>query len=126
SQTFFLTTHNHSLKLAAHPKRGRGVYATKTIPANTLVDISPILFFTPEEYQAHGRHTILDHYTYKWQNGSMALALGLGSLFNHSSRCQNVGFIRDFEHSCIKYYTLRDIQPEQELFISYGDHLWFD
>lgn len=25
-----------------------------------------------------GRHTVLDHYTFKWTEGRMALALGLG------------------------------------------------
>jgi tRNA-specific adenosine deaminase 3 len=49
------------------------------MPAYTLLEISPALLFSAEEYEAHGRHTVLDHYTFKWRDGRMALALGLGA-----------------------------------------------
>ena len=52
--------------------------ACREIPAQTLVDISPVLLFNATEYEAHGRHTVLDHYTFVWRDGRMALALGLG------------------------------------------------
>jgi SET domain-containing protein len=54
----------------------------------------------------------------------MALALGLGSMFNHSNK-PNVGFQRDFDNKVIRYTTLREIQPNEELCISYGSNLWF-
>lgn len=47
--------------------------------AYTLLEISPALLFSAEEYEVHGRHTVLDHYTFKWRDGRMALALGLGT-----------------------------------------------
>jgi tRNA-specific adenosine deaminase 3 len=50
------------------------------MPAYTLLEISPALLFSAEEYEAHGRHTVLDHYAFKWKDGRMALALGLGAL----------------------------------------------
>ncbi|KAF9350412.1 hypothetical protein BGX26_011403 [Mortierella sp. AD094] len=104
-------------------QKGRGVVTRKLIPARTTIDISPILLFLSEEYTLYGQYTQLDHYTYRWQGG-MALALGLGSMFNHSNK-PNVGFQRDFESKLIKYTTLREIQPEEELCISYGANLWF-
>ncbi|KAF9585766.1 hypothetical protein BGW38_000851 [Lunasporangiospora selenospora] len=103
--------------------KGRGVVTKSFIPSRTLVDISPILLFPTEEYNTHGQFTQLDHYTYRWQGG-MALALGLGSMFNHS-KYPNVGFQRDFENKMIRYTTLRDIQSGEELCISYGPNLWF-
>jgi uncharacterized protein len=54
------------------------------------------------------------------------LALGLGSLFNHSVRGQNVGWRRDLSNTCIIYTALRDIDVDEELCISYGSSLWFD
>jgi SET domain-containing protein len=122
--TIPLTQHKLTLELRTDPIRGRGVFTRVFIPKNTLVEISPILLFSSEEYAAHGKFTILDSYTYCWQGG-YALALGLGSMFNHDS-CPNVGFIRDIPNSLIKYVTLRDVQQEEELCISYGNHLWFD
>jgi hypothetical protein len=59
-----------------------------------VVEISPVLLFEKDEYQNHGesvylikplrsqsfqgKYTALDHYTFIWPNGRMALALGLG------------------------------------------------
>ncbi|KAF9155544.1 hypothetical protein BG015_009520 [Linnemannia schmuckeri] len=103
--------------------KGRGVVTTVVVPAHTVIDISPILLFPSEEYSTHGQYTQLDHYTYRWKGG-MALALGLGSMFNHSST-PNVGFQRDIDNGLIRYSTLREIQVGEELCISYGPNLWF-
>jgi SET domain-containing protein len=63
---------------------------------------------------------------YKWFHGAVALPLGLGSIFNHSSD-PNTGFMRDQHNRCIRYITLRDIAKDDELCISYGEShkLWF-
>ncbi|KAG2155865.1 uncharacterized protein EDB93DRAFT_1079925 [Suillus bovinus] len=105
--------------------KGRGVYASRIIPSQTVIEVSPVLLFTRTEYDNYGRHTILDHYAFKWRDGRMALALGLGSLFNHSSN-PNVSYTIDPAHDCIKYTTTRTINPEEELCIFYGHNLWFD
>ncbi|KAH0586297.1 SET domain-containing protein 7 [Termitomyces sp. J132] len=104
--------------------KGRGVYASRSIPAQTLIEISPVLFFSKEEYAKHGKFTVLDDYTFKWADGRMALALGLGSLFNHSER-PNVSYALDTYTESIKYTTVRDIAPDEELCIFYGHNLWF-
>ena len=95
--------------------------------------------------------TTLSHYTYTWpakedvltsrtQNASppkssvsrsdvkfsqQALALGLGSMFNHM-RSPNVGWERDIPTQSIRYFAVRDIMEGEELCISYGPKLWFD
>jgi len=90
----------HSLKIRVTPEKGRGVYgksrldplyhivgnfdthkpilASQDISRGTAVEISPVILFSREEYEAHGRFTILDHYTFVWGDGRMALPLGLG------------------------------------------------
>ncbi|KAG0704298.1 hypothetical protein DFH29DRAFT_802190 [Suillus ampliporus] len=105
--------------------KGRGVYASRVIPPQTVIEVSPVLLFTRSEYEDHGRHTILDHYTFKWRDGRMALALGLGSLFNHSSH-PNLIYTIDRAHECIRYTSARTINPGEELCIFYGHKLWFD
>nr|VWO97673.1 Carrier domain-containing protein [Ganoderma boninense] len=105
--------------------KGRGVYACREIPAQTLIEISPVLLFSAAEYEAHGRHTVLDHYTFVWRDGRMALALGLGSLFNHSQK-PNVSYTVDPATDSIRYTTSRRILPDEELCIFYGHKLWFD
>ncbi|TFK81833.1 hypothetical protein K466DRAFT_666881 [Polyporus arcularius HHB13444] len=105
--------------------KGRGVYATREIPAQTLIEVSPVLLFTAKEYEEHGKHTVLDHYTFVWRDGRMALALGLGSLFNHSQR-PNVSYTIDPATESIRYVTSRRVLPDEELCIFYGHKLWFD
>lgn len=105
--------------------KGRGVYASRVIPPQTVIEVSPVLLFTRNEYEDYGRHTILDHYTFKWRDGRMALALGLGSLFNHSGH-PNVSYTIDPAHDCIRYTSTRTINPDEELCIFYGHKLWFD
>lgn len=55
------------LELRKTADRGRGVFATSSIPAKIEIECSPILFFPSTEYSEHGRHTQLDHYTYVWE-----------------------------------------------------------
>ncbi len=47
-------------------------------------------------------------------------------MFNHSSQRQNVGWMRDLEREVVVYRALRDIGRDEELCISYGDHLTFE
>ncbi|KAI0264013.1 cytidine deaminase-like protein [Gloeopeniophorella convolvens] len=117
-----LNTTGCSIKYAQG--NGRRVYASRAIPGQTLLEISPVLLFSVEEYEAHGRHTVLDHYTLKWRDGRMALALGLGSLFNHSD-APNVTYTIDASTESVRYTTTRAVEPNEELCIHHpGPNLW--
>ncbi|EPY52128.1 histone lysine methyltransferase Set7 [Schizosaccharomyces cryophilus OY26] len=105
--------------------KGRGVFALEHLPAHTCIEISPVLLFQKEQYENHGQYTVLNEYTYVWSAGRQGLALGLGSMFNHD-RCPNVYWKKDEPNRCISYFTLRQVHPNEELCISYGDQLWFD
>ena len=120
--------------------KGRGVYATEDIPSRTLINISPVLLFpeatecTTKQEQGDEHQTtlpvccperdILAHYTYSFGNNTQALALGMGSMFNHSRR-NNVGFIVDKVNLLIRYTTVKDVAKDTELLINYGNRLWF-
>jgi tRNA-specific adenosine deaminase 3 len=75
---------NLGLRISYIEGKGRGVVASEVFPAQTLLEVSPILLFTREEYEAHGKHTVLDEYAFCWpgkgSEGGMALALGIGGL----------------------------------------------
>lgn len=95
-----------------------------------MIDTCPVLILDPVENVKHIEKTTLYHYTYNWpsSNGkgkTQAVVFGLGSMFNHSTRHQNVGWIRDVENELVIYRALRDIREGEELCISYGDHLTF-
>lgn len=130
------------LLLVMETPKGRGVFASKSIPARTILEVSPVLVLDPVENENHVRHTDLYNYTYNWPydpptqantqcHGSepftmtQAIVLGLGSMFNHSHINQNVGWERDLANFLITYTTLRDIKEGEELCISYGQRLTF-
>ena len=55
----------------------------------------------------------------------MLLALGVGSLFNHSQK-PNLDYRVDHDQLVIRYFAAREIMPEEELTIFYGNRLWFE
>lgn len=70
------------------------------------------------------RHTVLKDYLFKGHDGSMLLALGVGSLFNHSKH-PNLDYRVDVHSQLIRYIAARSIKAHEELTIFYGDNLWF-
>lgn len=125
------------LYLALNTPKGRAVYPSSRIPRGTIIDTSPVLILSTQENTTYIAQTQLYHYTYNWPtttntNGQssrgipqQAVVLGLGSMFNHSTQNQNVGWKRDLERQVIVYTALKDIEVGEELCISYGDHLTF-
>ncbi|KAK5134267.1 hypothetical protein LTR08_006811 [Meristemomyces frigidus] len=119
------------LHLVSNTPKGRGIFAGQDIPARTVIDTCPVLVLDPQENVAHIEKTSLYHYTYNWPlpggkaGKTQAVVFGLGSMFNHSTQDQNVGWTRDLEHQLIVYRALRPIAEGEELCISYGDHLTF-
>ena len=64
--------------------RGLGVFARKLIPENTVIERVPVLIF-PTKFLWHPEETSpLADYVFTWDDDRVALALGFGSLYNHS------------------------------------------
>lgn len=55
----------------------------------------------------------------------MLLALGVGSLFNHS-RQPSLDYRIDYDSLIIRYFAARNVTQGEELTIYYGDNLWFE
>lgn len=116
------------LEIRSTPAKGRGVYATKDIPGGCIVEISPVLLIPKEQYKAGVNQSELRNYVFTWswgpgrggRNGDMALALGLGSIFNHSRR-PNVSYRLRSDNLTIEYTNTSDIRAGEELCIYYGN-----
>ena len=67
----------------------------------------------------------LEHYLFNVAGGDKLLALGYGSLFNHSGH-PNVDYRVDAANLCIRYLSGHNIQKDEELCISYVENLWFE
>lgn len=115
------------IKVLITPHKGRGVFARESIPADTLIEVSPVLIVPNAEYTHNTlSNTIFESYLFTWSRaGDYALALGPGSLFNHSDTAPNVSYVLDKPNQCIRYTTKRTIEKDEELCIFYGHGISF-
>jgi uncharacterized protein len=117
---------------AESEKHGRGVFAARKIEDGEIIEICPVLLFSKAEKE-HLDQTFLYDYYFDWgEDDSMyALCLGYGSLYNHDYE-PNAEYTMDFGSQTIDFNALRDIQPGEEITVSYNgdpdvkEKVWFD
>ena len=106
---------------------GRGVFTSRAVEKGSVVELAPALVLSPEDRRAiHG--TRLHDYYFLWDGEGAAIALGYGSLYNHSAS-PNLEYDIDYEFQQIRFVTLRPVEAGEELLIDYlaggGEELWF-
>lgn len=108
--------------------KGRGVFTCEAIKAGERFEQAPVLVIPVAQWD-YIEQTLLFDYCYSWGD-DMALALGMGSLYNHAYN-PNARYYKNFETAMMEYVALRDIVPGEEITISYNcdpndtDPLWF-
>lgn len=108
------------LSISSIPKAGRGVFAKRTILANELIEICPVILIPNTQVQ-HVRYTELFNYYFSWgeQREHAAIALGYGSLYNHSYD-PNATYIKKLPENTIEFVALRPIQKDSEILVNYN------
>lgn len=110
--------------------KGRGIFANDFIPAGTIFERAPVLVMPAKEVNGDQEDTVLSHYMFAWGKNTVAIALGFGSLYNHSYS-PNARY-EDVSGQMKNYIAIRDIQAGEEVTINYnGDAnskelVWFD
>ena len=110
-------------------KYGRGIFADRYIKKGELIEEAPVIIIPKEEWKQM-RKSVLLNYVFRWGKDK-AIALGYGSLFNHSFT-PNAKYITNIKNQTIDFYARKDIQKEEEILVNYnGDPsdqspLWFD
>ena len=113
-------------------KHGRGVYTSEDIEAGALIELCPVIVLNPKDTgQIHETH--LHDYYFIWdiEQKSSAIALGYGSLYNHSSD-PNAEYENDYDENVIRFTALKHIPAHHEILIHYnagGSNeygIWFD
>lgn len=111
---------------------GLGVFTGARISANSIIEICPILYL-PEKDISTLQKTIINDYYFEWDNDlkAGALALGYGSIYNHSFS-PNAYYDVDMQENTLYIYALQRILPGEEITINYNGNpdddtpLWFD
>lgn len=120
------------LVVDASAEKGRGVFTRERIPANTIVEIAPVIVIDKKDRE-HLDKTLLHDYIFEWGKlkDRCCMALGLVPIYNHSYK-SNCEYFMDFEDDSIMIKTVRIIEKGEELTINYngdwndGKKVWFD
>ena len=110
--------------------KGRGVFARRNIAKGELIESVPLLLMTADEYAEGPANSPLKDYCFNWGENQVALALGYGSLYNHSYK-PNARY-EDSGRDTKAFIAIRPINAGEEITINYnGDpksraRVWFD
>ena len=89
------------LTIASSSNRGRGVFTTEPISANTTIEIAPVIVVDAKDRDKL-EQTLLYDYIFEWGEDCKmaAVALGYISIYNHSNQ-PNCAYDMDFENQTI-------------------------
>lgn len=113
------------------PGKGRGVFAARSIEVGELIETAPVIIIPPEQTD-RVLGSVLEFYVFDWWEDAsgFAVALGTGSLYNHSY-VPNVRYQKRFRDGLIEFRALRAILEGEELVMNYNgtpedrSPLWF-
>ena len=119
--------------IANAESKGRGIYCKKDLPADQVIEISPVIVMSEDDRKLLDK-TLLHDYIFEWTpDGARmcCMALGYVPIYNHSytSNCE---YVMNYEEQTISILTMRPIPAGEELTINYnGDWddkapVWFE
>jgi uncharacterized protein len=111
-------THSDAIEIKRVRGKGRGVFARRRIRRREVIERVPVLVLPEEEVRDAQSWTGLAGYCFRWSGGRLALALGYGSLYNHSYR-PNARY-EDNGRRIMVFTAIRDIGPGEEITVNYN------
>ncbi len=108
---------------------GRGVFATAPIKKGEIIEIAPILTLEFSDFIDTKWNLLFEYYF--WMDDYVALALGYGSLYNHS-KDPNAKYELDRKNKTITFTAIKDIGKDEEIVFNYKGSssskapLWFE
>ncbi|HWS53479.1 MAG TPA: SET domain-containing protein-lysine N-methyltransferase [Pyrinomonadaceae bacterium] len=116
--------------------KGRGVFALRAFAEGEEVEAAPVLVFRTsfERLPAEVKRFVFDWARLAGARGTHALALGYGSMYNHSNPA-NLRYEADAAARLLRFFALREVAAGEELTINYDvasgeseadDEYWFE
>ena len=100
------------------PGRGLGVFAIREIVAGTTIERAPVLVFPTDDLYSPSGTAVIASYVFAKSKKQVGLALGYGSLYNHSY--QPNAMYEDLPGDVKHIYAIRDIVIGEEITINYN------
>ncbi len=98
--------------------KGWGAFCPRKIPKGTVFDVTTLLVLTAKEAKLMSGSS-LEPYWYEFGTKGRAIALGLGSIMNHSDK-PNCSYHFSKKRRTLRFFALQDIPPNEELTHDYG------
>lgn len=117
------------LKKSKIPNSGRGVFAGKNFKKGEVIEVAPILILEFSDFVDTKWNKLFEYYF--WMDDYVALALGFGSLYNHSKQ-PNCKYELDRKKETITFTAILDIKKDEEILFNYKGltnpkiPLWFE
>jgi SET domain-containing protein len=108
-----------NLYILNHPLKGRGVHCAEDIQKGSVLEVCPAIILSAEDTKLIHQTHLYDYY-FAWEDGkdSSAIALGYGSLYNHSEN-PNAEPESIQERNEIRITAIKDIPAGEEITINY-------
>jgi uncharacterized protein len=108
--------HSDAVEVKRARGKGRGVFARRPIEAGEVIETCPVLVLPAGSIEDASAG--LGGYVFEWGRGRLALALGYGSLYNHSYR-PNARYV-DLAGRTKRFTAIRDIAAGEAITVNYN------
>jgi SET domain-containing protein len=116
------------IEVRPSPRHGLGVFAVERIDEGAVVERCHVLLLPPAEAEVVATGGLYGM-MYDWPDGSSAVALGFGSLYNHDPE-PNAEYTAHEDGPMLVIVARRTIEAGEEVTIDYTGggqiELWFD
>lgn len=111
------------------PNSGKGVFASDFIKKGEIIEVAPILILEFSDFIDTKWNLLFEYYF--WLDDYVVLALGYGSLYNHSKN-PNAKYEISKEDKTITFKSIKEIKKGEEIYFNYKGSsntktpLWFE
>lgn len=122
---------NNKIVIKETKKKGRGVFATARIKKGEVIEVCPVVVLPYKDRKLIDKTKVHDYYFYWGPKNQPAIALGYGSIYNHSYE-PNAEYDQNVKKKIITFTALRNIDKGEEICTNYNgdpdvqDKVWFD
>ena len=96
------------------------MFTLDDIPVDSLIEICPVIVLSETDLKNIHQTDLHDYYFLWGENeNECAIALGYGSLYNHSYH-PNARYLLDFEEKTIDIMAIRPIEAGEEITVNYN------
>jgi SET domain-containing protein len=114
------------------PQGGRGVFACRDIKKGELIESCPVIEIPQDEAEFVSQSVLITYIYYLGKNKMRpVLALGFGSIYNHSYT-PNAKYKAKLNKKLIDFVAIKDIKQDEEITVNYNQAsktqtpLWFE